>query len=183
MNVKLATCWLLFALGGSAALAQTHPLKKRSRKPVVVHKQGRTRAQEAEYAFIQNTYSMLERGCDQVGRYAQPEQPDPNPVYTYVEQMPTLNGQNALTASIAAISQYLVVPSAAPDGRVFVRFEVDKEGYVRHAKVVKGLRADLDSAVVTATRQLPRFTPGKQNGRVVRVSFTLPVTIPVKKQP
>jgi TonB family protein len=182
MNIKLVTCWLLFALGGSAALAQTHPKKKPSRKPVVVHEPGRTRAQEAEEAFIQRTYTTLKHDCDQVGRYAQPEPLDPSPVYTYVEQMPTLNGQNALTASIATISQYLVVPSAAPDGRVFVKFEVDKEGYVRHAKVVKGLRADLDSAVVTATRQLPRFTPGKQNGRVVRVSFTLPVTIPVKKQ-
>jgi TonB family protein len=108
---------------------------------------------------------------------------DPGPVYTYVEQMPTLNGQNALTASIAAITQYLVVPPAAPNGRVVVKFEVDKAGYVRHAEVVKSLRADLDSAVVTATRQLPRFTPGKQNGRVVRVSFILSVTIPVKKQP
>lgn len=97
--------------------------------------------------------------------------------------MPTLNGQNALTASIAAITQYLVVPPAAPAGRVFVKFEVDKAGDVRHAEIIKGLRADVDSAVVTATRQLPRFTPGKQNGRIVRVSFTLPITIPAAKQP
>jgi TonB family protein len=174
MNVKLATCWLLFALGAGTALAQTHPKKKHSRRYAVVKKPV-SYALDPPVAFC---------GIDD-GTEIKPSivPQDPSPVYTYVEQMPTLNGQNALTASIAAISQYLVVPSAAPDGRVFVRFEVDKEGCVRHAKVVKGLRADLDSAVVTATRQLPRFTPGKQNGRVMRVSFTLPVTIPVKKQP
>lgn len=164
MNVELATCWLLLALCGNAGLAQTpanlgneHAIVKKPLPPVL-YKDG-TRVEQS------------------------PAPVDNSPVYTYVEQMPTLNGQNAYTASIAAVTQYLVVPPAAPKGQVSVKFEVDKEGYVRHAHIIKGLRADLDSAVVTATRQLPRFTPGKQNGRVARVSFTLPITIPVKKQP
>jgi len=111
------------------------------------------------------------------------EPSDSEKVYTYVEQMPTLNGQEVYRASIAAISQYLVVPPMAPNGRVFVKFEVNTDGRVSHPQIVKGLRADLDSAVLVATRQLPRFTPGKQGGKVVTVSFTLPITIPVKKQP
>ena len=108
---------------------------------------------------------------------------DANRVWTYVEQMPTLNGQTASTGIVAAIHRSLVVPPAAPDGRVFVQFEVDKEGRVRHPRIAKGLRADMDSAVVVATRQLPRFVPGQQAGPAVVVSFTVPVTIPVKKQP
>jgi TonB family protein len=157
MNMRFAaSCWLLVALTATTALAQTHPEKTRGSQPAMMRKRLRK---------------------------AVAEPLDSNKVYFYVEQMPTLNGQNAVMASTAAITQYLVVLPAAPIGRVFVKFEVDKEGYVRHAEIIKGLRADLDSAVVTATRQLPRFTPGKQNGRVVRVSFTLPVTIPVQKQP
>jgi TonB family protein len=159
--MKFATyCWLLVTLAGTTALAQTHPKKK----PAI----------ESGYRHFP---PLVAEHIETV------KLPDSTKVYTYVEQMPQLNGQNAVLASIAAITQYLVVPPAAPNGRVFVKFEVDKEGYVRHAEIIKGLRADLDSAVVTATRQLPRFTPGKQNGRVVRVSFTLPITIPVKKQP
>jgi hypothetical protein len=157
MTMKFATCcWLLVALAGTTTLAQTHPEKKRSSKPAVMRKHLRTAVAEPF---------------------------DSTKVYVYVEQMPTLNDQNAFTASIAAITQHLVLPPTSPDGRVFVRFEVNKRGSVSHPKIVKGLRADVDSAVVVATRQLPRFTPGKQNGRVVTVGFTLPITIPVAKQP
>jgi hypothetical protein len=109
--------------------------------------------------------------------------PECSKVYTYVEQMPTLNGQSVLAGSIAAISQRLLLPSNAPVGRVIVKFEVTCEGRAAHPQILKGLRADVDSAVVAATRQLPLFTPGKQNGRVVTVSLTLPIAIPVKKQP
>jgi protein TonB len=111
------------------------------------------------------------------------EVPECSKVYTYVEQMPTLNGQPVMAASVAAITQRLILPSNAPDGRIFVKFEVSCEGWAAHPQILKGLRADVDSAVVAATRQLPRFTPGKQNGRVVTVNLTLPITIPVKKQP
>lgn len=112
-----------------------------------------------------------------------PEIPDSLKVYTYVEQMPMLPNQKGFPDIITAINQRLVVPPSTPDGRIFVQFEVNRQGVVNHPKIVKSLRADVDSAVVAATRQLPRFTPGKQNGRVVRVSFTIPITIPVAKQP
>lgn len=100
-------------------------------------------------------------------------------VYTYVEQMPLLNGQNAYSASSAAITRAVVAPAAAPAGRVFVQFIVTKEGQVSHPHILKGLRADVDSAVVAATRQLPRFTPGKQSNQVVAVVITVGVTFPV----
>jgi TonB family protein len=113
----------------------------------------------------------------------EPEVADSNRVYTYVEQMPLLNGQHAYLASIAAISHSVVVPTGAPAGRVYVQFIVTKEGHVSSPHILKGLRADLDSAVVAATRQLPHFTPGKQSNRVVAVSITIGVTFPVAQQP
>jgi hypothetical protein len=183
MTMKFAGhCCLLVALAATTALAQTHPKKQRSREPATVQQAGRTRQQLAEEGFIQNTYEGLNQN-DEIARHTQPTNPDSNKVYTYVEQMPTLNGQGVYQASIAAINQYLVVPPTAPKGRVFVKFEVRKDVRVSHAQIVKGLRADLDSAVLVATRQLPQFTPGKQNGKAVVVSLTLPVTVPVRKQP
>lgn len=100
-------------------------------------------------------------------------------VYTYVEQMPLLNGQNAYSASSAAISHAVGVPANAPAGRVYVQFIVTQAGQVSYPHIVKSLRADVDSAVVAAARQLPRFTPGKQSNRVVAVVLTVGVAFPV----
>ena len=152
--MKFATsCCLLISLAGTTALAQTHPKKK-----------------DIHADFTQS------------GEQSPPAPLDAK-VYTYVEQMPLLNGQHAYLASIATITHSLVVPADAPAGRVYVQFIVTKEGKVSHPHIVKSLRADLDSAVVTATRQLPRFTPGKQSNHVVAVVITVGVTFPVAQQP
>ena len=181
MPIKLATCcWLLIALASTTALAQTHPQKKPVRKHTVVRKQVPQKVLRDEiepYPLLLEEYPL----CNLKTVVAEPL--DSTRVYTYVAQMPTLNGQPVMAASIAAINQRLVVPPTAPDGRILVGFEVTKAGSVRNVRLLKGMRADLDSAVMTATRQLPRFTPGKQSGQVVAVSIVVPVTIPVRKQP
>jgi TonB family protein len=173
------TCCLLIALAGTTALAQTHPKKKTVRKHAVVRPPiTESVAVQTKEEFI-CVEPLLPPAMEDMVTV---EIPDSLKVYTYVEQMPMLNNLG-FPAIITAINQRLVVPPSAPDGRVFVKFEVNRQGVVQHPEIIKSLRADVDSAVVTATRQLPRFTPGKQNGRVVSVSFTLPITIPVAKQP
>jgi hypothetical protein len=180
--MRFATsCWLLVALTAATALAQTHPQKQGSREPATRQKAGRTRQQLAEGAFIQNTYKGLNHN-DELARHTQPATLDSSQVYTYVEQMPTLNGQLGFPVITAAIQQHLLLPPDAPTGRTFVQFVVTKAGVVTKPRIVKGLRADVDSAVVAATRKLPRFTPGSQNGRMVPVYLTLPVPI-VGQQP
>ncbi|GAA4033050.1 hypothetical protein GCM10022409_16690 [Hymenobacter glaciei] len=107
---------------------------------------------------------------------------DEEKVYTYVEQMPQLPGSGGNQAIVAAIQERLVYPEQARrdnvTGRVFVSFTVTEEGSVKSVKIVKGLGSGLDEATVAAVSQLPRFIPGKQNGRTVSVSFTVPVTFP-----
>jgi hypothetical protein len=178
-------CGLLLLLGATTTtLAQPHPPKKRSCKPVPVQ-QGRTRQEEAEDAFLERSYETYARNrdCSEImRRSAQPEPVNTNPVYTYVEQMPTLHGRSDFRGITAAIQQQLALPPDAPTGRTFVQFVVSKEGLVTQAHIVKGLRADLDSAVVVATRKLPRFTPGKQGGQVVPVSFTLLLAVPAQQR-
>lgn len=153
---------LVVALMATAALAQTHPTVQPSREPATVQKAGRTRQQLAEEAFIQNTYEGLNH-AHEIARHTQPATADPSRVYSYVEHMPTLNGQSGFAGIAAAIQQQLVLPLAAPAGRVLVQFIVTKEGMVSQPQIVKGLRAD----VVAATRQLPRFAPGNQNVKSV----------------
>lgn len=180
--MRFATsCWLLVALTATTALAQTHPQKQRSRKPATGQQADRTRQQLAEDTFIQNTYEGLNHN-DELARRTQPATLDSSQVYTYVEQMPTLNGQSGFAGITAAIQKQLVLPLATPTGRTFVQFVVTRAGVVTKPQIVKGLRADVDSAVVAATRKLPRFTPGNQKGRVVPVRLTLFVPI-VGQQP
>ena len=181
--MRIATfCWLLVTLAATTALAQPHPKKKPVRKQAL----GRRVARNTDKQDLDQWYAKEPRSLPPLlppplveSEYPtpEPEVSDSNRVYTYVEQMPTLNGQSGFAAIATAIQQRLVLPSAAPAGRAFVQFVVTKAGVVTKPLIVKGLRADVDSAVVVATRQLPRFTPGKQAGWVVAVSYTLAIPI------
>ncbi|GAA3981410.1 TonB family protein [Hymenobacter antarcticus] len=100
--------------------------------------------------------------------------------YTYVEQMPELPGGGGQLAIVTAIQKAVKYPSLAlrneVEGKVFVSFTVNPKGDIIDVKIVKGLGSGLDEETMRAIKTLPRFIPGKQNGREVSVSFTVPVT-------
>lgn len=115
--------------------------------------------------------------------------PTPTPSYKYVETMPVFPGGVA-GENQAANSQRLIKflndslffpPQARRDGvqgKVFVAFAVDSAGRTRDLKLVKGLRADVDEATLRNVGRLERiqWQPGTQNGRPVRVAFTVPIS-------
>ena len=107
-----------------------------------------------------------------------------NKVYTYVEQMPQLPGGGGNGAIVAAIQRATKYPSLAlrnqVEGRIFVSFTVNPQGDVSDVKVVKGLGSGLDEETMRAVKTLPKFIPGKQNGRAVSVSFTVPITFKIQ---
>ena len=107
-----------------------------------------------------------------------------NKVYTYVEQMPQLPGGGGNGAIVAAIQKATKYPPLAlrnqVEGRIFVSFTVNAQGDVSDVKVVKGLGSGLDEETVRAVKTLPKFIPGKQNGRAVSVSFTVPITFKIQ---
>jgi len=82
-------------------------------------------------------------------------------VYTYVENIPNR------VAIKSPIEQRLVPPPKTQRGHVFVNFVVTQKGVVRQPQIVKGVRADVDSAVVVAVRYLPDLAPGTQYGQPV----------------
>ncbi|WP_233635824.1 TonB family protein [Hymenobacter setariae] len=102
-------------------------------------------------------------------------------VFTYVEQMPQLPGGGGQAAIVNTIRQNVEYPKSmtkgnTPKGKVFAQFTVNEKGEVRETKIVKGLNPALDNAVLASIQQLPRFEPGRQDGKPVAVSFTVPVT-------
>lgn len=91
--------------------------------------------------------------------------------------MPQLPGGGGQQAILEAILHQLIYPAGhSESGQVFARFVVDADGSVGEPSIVKGLVDEAyDQAVLAAIRQLPRFEPGRQDGRAVAVSFTVPI--------
>ena len=60
-------------------------------------------------------------------------------------------------------------------GKVYVSFIVDKSGSVTNVKIVRGVDKNLDAEALRVVRSLPKYKPGKQRGKPVRVMFTIPI--------
>ena len=99
-------------------------------------------------------------------------------VFFIVEDMPKFagGGKEKFREYIAQNLQY--PPIAAENGisgRVFVQFAVDNAGNVVDVKVVRGVDPALDKEAVRVVKSSPKWTPGKQRGRPVKVQFTFPI--------
>ena len=107
-----------------------------------------------------------------------------NTKFTWVEQMPELPEGGGQPAIVRAIQKAVHYPSRALsnqiEGKVFVSFTVNPKGEVTDVQIVKGLGYGIDEETIRAIKTLPRFIPGKQNGREVSVSFTVPVTYKIQ---
>jgi TonB family protein len=98
-------------------------------------------------------------------------------VYTVVEQMPEFpDGNKGLQKFIMNSVKY--PPEAVEkgiQGKVFVSFIVNKDGSVSDAKVIRGVGQLLDAEALRVVNSMPKWTPGKQNGKIVPVQFTVPI--------
>ena len=106
-----------------------------------------------------------------------PYGPDKNGVYQIVEEMPKFpGGENALMDYVA---KNVVYPKEAQEkgisGRVFVGFIVEKDGSVSEVKVLRGIGGGCDEESIRVVKAMPKWKPGKQDGKPVRVSYQLPV--------
>lgn len=61
-------------------------------------------------------------------------------------------------------------------GRVFIQFVIEKDGSVSNVKVMKGIGGGCDEEAVRVVKSMPKWKPGKQKGKPVRVNYILPVS-------
>jgi protein TonB len=61
------------------------------------------------------------------------------------------------------------------DGRVVVNFVVDENGRISDVKTVRGIGSGCDAEAERVVRSMPPWKAGKQNGKAVKVSFSLPI--------
>ena len=98
--------------------------------------------------------------------------------FQLVEEKPSFMGGDANEFS-KWVNQRLVYPEIAKEngvqGRVTLQFTVESDGRVTNVKVLRGVDSSLDQEAVRVVSSSPRWTPGKQRDRAVRVTYTFPV--------
>lgn len=100
-----------------------------------------------------------------------------NEAFLSVEVNPTFAG--GVSEMYKFLNKTLKYPSAAQranvSGRVYMTFIVEKDGSITDVQVLKSVGFGLDEEATRAIKLMPKWIPGKQNGRNVRVKFTMPV--------
>jgi protein TonB len=94
-----------------------------------------------------------------------------------VEQQPEFPGGTA--EMYKYLSKNIKYPSAASranvSGRVFMSFVVNTDGSIQDVSVLKGLGFGCDEEAIRVVKAMPKWKPGKQSGRAVRVKYNLPI--------
>ncbi len=67
------------------------------------------------------------------------------------------------------------------EGKVFIRFVVDRQGEITDVEVRRGVHNDLDQEALKTISKLPKMTPAKQNGRAVNVEYIVPVNFKLNR--
>ena len=104
--------------------------------------------------------------------------PPPPPPAPAVETMPEFpGGQGALLQYLAKSIKYPVIAQEnGIQGRVSCSFVVNKDGSIVDAEVIRGVDPSLDKEALRVINSMPKWSPGKQRGKPVRVKYTVPVT-------
>ena len=98
-------------------------------------------------------------------------------IYQTVDEMPEFPG--GVEALMDYVSRNVKYPESAKEnnlqGRVLVKFVIEKDGSVSNVEVGRGWGNELDDEAVRVVKAMPKWKPGKQEGKPVRVSFMLPI--------
>ena len=98
-------------------------------------------------------------------------------VFDVVEQMPEYPG--GMQALFEYLSQNVKYPEDAEkqkvEGRVIATFVVETDGSISNVEVVKPVFPSLDAEAVRVLSGMPKWKPGMQSGKVVRVKYTVPI--------
>ena len=103
-------------------------------------------------------------------------------VFDVVEQMPEYPG--GIQALFEYLSQNVKYPADAEkqkvEGRVIATFVVETDGSISSIEVVKPAFPSLDAEAIRVLSGMPKWTPGKQSGKEVRVKYTVPINFNLK---
>ena len=150
----------------------------------------RIRSEKESVAGSKETESVVgskETKADASNVYAQKVQPATSAyqpdngdtkVYEVLDEMPVFpGGMNAMWQFLAANLHYpAVCEENGIQGRVLIQFIVEKDGSFSNVKVVKSVDPALDNEALRIAKSMPKWTPGKLKGELVRVKYTMPIS-------
>ncbi len=103
-------------------------------------------------------------------------------IFTIVEDMPEFPG--GIQALYKYLGENVKYPQAAKangiSGKVFVNFTVEKDGSITDVKIIRGVHELLDKEAIRVVKSFPKWKPGKQRGKAVRVSYNIPISFVLK---
>ncbi len=148
MKYLIAALLVLSSLAGHAKTKKANTAKPTDNKEVVV-----------DFATVDNNKGPEEQ------------------IFTSVEQMPVFPGGDR--AMMEFLAQNIKYPTTAQEhniqGKVVLQFVVTKTGEIGEVKIVKPVDPELDAEALRVVKLLPKFIPGKSEGKDVAVWYTLPV--------
>lgn len=102
---------------------------------------------------------------------------DEGEVFMIVEEMPEFpGGSEALQKYLAQSVRYPVIAQEnGIQGRVYIQFVINQNGEVTNATILRGVDPSLDREALRVVEAMPKWKPGKQRNRPVRVSYTVPI--------
>jgi len=105
------------------------------------------------------------------------EKEDDVPAVWFTDEMPEFpGGMESLLKFINSSVKYPVVAQEnGVQGKVIITFVIDKTGEVTNARILRGIDPSLDNEALRVVKSLPRWEPGKQNGKPVKVNYNVPI--------
>lgn len=108
---------------------------------------------------------------------------DDEAIFFVVEVQPEFPG--GMDSMYAFIQKNLIYPEKAKaegiEGRVFITFTIEKDGSVSNVKILRGIGGGCDEAAKEVIEKMPKWKPGTQRGKPVRVQFNLPIKFELPK--
>ncbi len=105
------------------------------------------------------------------------EEEEDNVIFQVVEKMPSFpGGDSQLFKFLNENVKYPVIAQEnGVQGRVICQFVVNRDGSIVDVEVVRSVDASLDKEAIRVIKSMPKWSPGQQRGKPVRVKYTLPV--------
>lgn len=96
-------------------------------------------------------------------------------IFQVVEDMPQFPGGSVQKWIMKNVKYPMIAQENNIQGKVFVQFVIEKDGSVSDVKVARSVDPSLDKEAIRVVKAMPKWKPGKQRGKPVRVSYTVPI--------
>jgi protein TonB len=112
----------------------------------------------------------------------EPIEEEEEEIHINVQQMPEFPGGDL------ALLKYIKLETKYPDiairndiqGRVFVQFVIGKDGSINQVEILRGVDPSVDKEAIRVVKSMPKWRPGKQNGKPVFVRYQVPINFKLK---